>query len=105
MLQEGLAATRASLTDDVGIGGEMIQQRVIQAFEEERARSKLPGYVPSYEDFEPEAVGAAPSARTAAMTPHLPGAEKPHGPHKAPAHQPQPQRLDHHNGFGAGIFD
>ena len=31
---------------------EMIQQRVIQAFEEEKARSKLPGYVPSYEDFD-----------------------------------------------------
>ena len=30
---------------------EMIQQRVIQAFEEEKARSKLPGYVPSYDDF------------------------------------------------------
>ena len=30
----------------------MIQQRVIQAFEEEKARSKLPGYVPSYDDFD-----------------------------------------------------
>ena len=30
----------------------MIQQRVVQAYEEEKGRSKLPGYVPSYEDFE-----------------------------------------------------
>ena len=33
---------------------EMIQQRVIEAFEEEKARAKLPGYVPSYDDFDQE---------------------------------------------------
>ena len=33
---------------------EMIQQRVILAFQEEKARAKLPGYVPSYDDFEQE---------------------------------------------------
>ena len=32
----------------------MIQQRVIRAFEEEKARSKQPGYVPSYDDFDGE---------------------------------------------------
>ena len=41
---------------------EMIQQRVIQAFEEEKARSKLPGYVPSYEDFDDEATWPARTA-------------------------------------------
>ena len=41
---------------------EMIQQWVIQAYEEEKARSKLPGYVPSYDDFDDEPdVGAAAS--------------------------------------------
>ena len=44
---------------------EMIQQRVIKAYEEEKARSKLPGYVPLYEDFDDERnVGAACSAET-----------------------------------------
>ena len=43
---------------------EMIQQRVIRAFEEEKARSKLPGYVPSYEDFDGE-MTAASAGRTA----------------------------------------
>src|SRR5471030_2789829 len=33
---------------------EMIQDRVIQAFEEEKTRSKQPGYVPSYDDFDGE---------------------------------------------------
>ena len=71
----------------------MIQQRVIQAFEEERARSKLPGYVPSYDDFEPEEVGAAVSDidRCPAHA-QVQGAEKPHGPHKSPAPQPQGSR-------------
>ncbi len=42
---------------------EMIQQRVIRAFEEEKARSKLPGYVPSYDDFDGETDGSRPPRR------------------------------------------
>jgi stage V sporulation protein G len=90
---------------------ESIQQRVIRAFEEEKARSKLPGYMPTYEDFDAEAVGvatsrpAAAASRPATVPPQIQGAEKPHGPHKTPSHQPPPQRMDHHHGFGAGIFD
>jgi len=97
----------------------MIQQRVIKAFEEERARSKLPGYVPSYEDFEPETITPPASPRLApAMTTQIQGAEKPRGPHKIPPQKPQPQQVtDGHvhdrnmhnghatNGFGAGVFD
>ena len=41
---------------------EMIQQRVIKAYEEEKARSRLPGYVPSYEDFDEERLGRRPPA-------------------------------------------
>ena len=81
---------------------EMIQQRVIQAFEEERARSKLPGYVPSHDDFEPEEV--RPLAQSTAVAPaQLQGAERPHGPHKAASRQSPAGRP--HNGFGAGIFE
>ncbi len=80
---------------------EMIQQRVIHAFEEEKARSKLPGYVPSYDDFEPEEVGLPRPATVAPA--QVQGAEKPRGPHKAPAGQPQVDRTTN-DGFGAGIF-
>jgi stage V sporulation protein G len=82
---------------------EMIQQRVIQAFEEEKARAKLPGYVPTYDDFEPEEAMA--SSRSATVgTAQIQGAEKPHGPHRAPTSQPQGRRRTN-GGFGAGIFE
>jgi len=44
----------------------MIQSRVIQAYEEEKARSLLPGYVPSYDDYDEEqtAEAAEPIPRT-----------------------------------------
>jgi stage V sporulation protein G len=82
---------------------EMIQQRVIQAFEEEKARSKLPGYVPSYDDMDHEDM---PPPRPAAATSvaQVQGAEKPHGPHRAPSQQPSADRAQN-RGFGAGIFD
>lgn len=95
---------------------EMIQTKVITAFEDEKSRSKMPGYVPSYVDFdggddygppvshEPREA-AAPTPQTAQQTQVQPP-EKPRGPHKAPAHQPQSQAPRPHNeGFGAGIFD
>lgn len=80
---------------------ELIQQRVIEAFEEEKARSKLPGYVPSYDDFEPEVVGMP--SRPMTMT-QVQGAERPHGPHKPPA-SPSPSQRRTNGGFGAGVFE
>jgi len=41
---------------------EMIQERIIREFHEETERSKIPGYVSKYEDFEPEEA-PQPSAR------------------------------------------
>jgi len=38
---------------------EMIQARVIQAYEEEKSRSRLPGYVPSYDDYDEERTAEA----------------------------------------------
>jgi stage V sporulation protein G len=91
---------------------EQIQQRVIKAFEEEKSRSKMPGYVPSYEDFDAETTQPAASPRVApTVTTQIQGAEKPRGPHKLPQHKPQQvsdgHRRDGHavNGFGAGIFE
>jgi stage V sporulation protein G len=88
---------------------EMIQQRVIKAFEEERAKSKQPGYVSSYEDFEPELIAPPAFPRsTPTVTAHTQVPERPHGPHKMPSHRPQPQKATDgqpRNGFGAGVFD
>ncbi len=78
---------------------EMIQQRVIHAFEEEKASSKRPDYVSSYDDFDTD-VYASPT------TTRIQGAEKPRGPHKAPAEKPQPARASApHGDFGAGVFE
>jgi stage V sporulation protein G len=102
--EEGRAKLYADIAHPINSGcREMIQQRVIHAFEEEKARSKLPGYVPTYDDFEPETISLP--TRTAAVTPtQIQGAEKPHGPHKIPSQQPHPQRQGVGN-FGAGIFE
>lgn len=101
--EEGRAKLYADLAHPINaLCREMIQQRVIRAFEEERARSKLPGYVPSYSDFEPEEV--RPSARSNGIAPtQFQGAERPHGPHKPASRQSSASRP--HNGFGTGIFE
>ncbi len=84
---------------------ELIQQRVIQAFEEEKARSKLPGYVPSYDDFDHEEVQFAASRPASTVIPaQVQGAEKPRGPHRSHSQQARVDR-PHNRGFGAGIFD
>ena len=94
---------------------EMIQERVIGAFEEEKGRSKLPGYVPAYEDFGEDAVAeprerpapvAEPRERQAAVveTSEIQPAEKPRGPHRPPSQPARP--AEHPKGdFGAGIFE
>jgi stage V sporulation protein G len=92
---------------------EMIQERVIAAFEEEKTRAKLPGYVPTYDDFDQEeivaesrepqpALSAQPAPAEAAQVQQ---AERPRGPHKIPARQPQAADRPKNGGFGAGIFD
>ena len=83
---------------------EMIQTRVIQAYEEEKAQSKMPGYVSTYDDFEEEPAPWAAQPRAANVEPtQVQGAERPRGPHRMPAAQP---RHGHPKGsFGAGIFE
>ena len=86
---------------------EMIQNRVIAAFDEEKTRSELPGYVPSYDDFESEdEVGPTPREESPkpASTQVQP-AERPRGPHKTPSRQPQSPTRPQNDSFGAGIFD
>ena len=88
---------------------EMIQQRVIQAYEEEKARSKLPGYVPSYEDFEDDATWAPPQAVSAlAEAPKVQAAGRPRGPHHPPTsaqRATRPAETRAQDSFGAGIFE
>jgi hypothetical protein len=62
----------------------MIQQRVVAAFEEERVRSKLPGYVPSYEDFD---------QGEAVVDLRADGPAPPAGPSRPPQSQPQTARV------------
>ena len=90
---------------------EMIQERVIEAYEEEKGRSRLPGYVSSYDDFDqPSASEPIPVEQKRAVEPtQVQSAEKPRGPHKVPAKQPQTQAAlrqsgSPDDGFGAGIF-
>jgi stage V sporulation protein G len=84
---------------------EMIQQRVIQAFEEEKERASMPDYVSSYDDYEEELVVTRPPSTTpAGEHTQVQGAEKPRGPHKAPSHQRE-SRKPAGGSFGAGIFD
>lgn len=81
---------------------EMIQARVIQAFEEEKQRATEPGYVSRYDDMDYDEVPPA-TARPVAPA-QVQAAEKPQGPHKAPAQQPRSSTA-RGEGFGAGIFD
>jgi stage V sporulation protein G len=82
---------------------EMIQERVIAAFKEERARASMPGYVPSYSDMDGGDVEIPHRAAQGSQA-QVQGAEKPHGPHKAPSRENHAK--GHINGdFGAGIFD
>ena len=87
---------------------EMIQQRVIQAYEEEKARSKLPGYVPNYDDLDGDVSWSQPQAGHASTeAPKHDGTERPRGPHRPPvapqrALRPETRAAD---GFGAGIFE
>ncbi len=80
---------------------EMIQQRVIAAYEEERRRAQLPGYVSMYDEFEPEQAASPSTVEPTQVQP----AEKPRGPHRAPSQQPQQSRSSTNDDFGAGIFD
>lgn len=88
---------------------EMIQARVIRAYEEEKQKAQLPGYVPpafdDFEDLEAPPEGVRPlAAGTPTESPQIQQAEKPQGPHRAPARSPveRPSRKD---AFGAGIFE
>jgi stage V sporulation protein G len=127
--EEGRAKLYADIAHPINSAcREMIQERVIREFRTEIDRSKLPGYVSTYEDFDHEdtmvsaPVRGAPSRPAAEQTaperPQVQPAElQPRGPHKTPVRQaaqrapgtPHSQGPAHSPGasrdsFGAGIF-
>jgi len=106
--EEGRAKLYADIAHPINSAcREMIQQRVIEAFEEEKLQSQLPNYVSKYDDFDLPAPASQPTvARPPAVEPaQLQGAEKPRGPHKAPSHQSRAKEESSAGGFGDGIFE
>jgi len=85
---------------------EMIQDRVIEAFTEEKQQAQRPGYISTYDEFDHPAPTAQPIVnRPPAVEPtQVQGAEKPRGPHKSPTRQPQAKESSA-SGFGDGIFE
>ena len=86
---------------------EMIQQRVIRAYEDELARSQLPGYVPMYDDLDDEGVWTPPGAAASADGSRVQGAEAPavRTARPPPRRASRPAEKRANDSFGAGIFD
>lgn len=111
---DGRAKLYADIAHPINSGcREMIQERVIRSYREELERSKLPGYVPSYDDFEEEhefqpqrsAAPNAPAPQPSTRRTHVePAQAQPRGPHKAPAHVTRHAQVTKPASFGAGIF-
>ncbi|MBX9792347.1 MAG: septation protein SpoVG family protein [Pirellulales bacterium] len=101
---------------------EMLQERIIREYHAEIERSKQPGYVPSYDDFDVEgdythAIELPPEPRPGAprIAPHSRGDSSEHtrvqppqtqpGPHKRSAAAPSDRRgKPRRDDFGAGIL-
>jgi stage V sporulation protein G len=127
--EEGRAKLYADIAHPINSAcREMIQQKVIEAFNREQEEAKLPGYVSRYDDFDHE-MDAGPETeapqrragdrREAARhdaspldKPQVQPAQRPQGPHRPPAHvqrQAQPQAAEKaapkpRSEFGEGIF-
>ena len=90
---------------------EMIQNRVIEDYEEEVERSKQPGYRPSYDDLdafsESMDVDSPAGGELTQPEPRIESGERgPQGPHSKQQRQPdQPSATSGEEGqFGSGIF-
>ena len=107
--EEGRAKLYADIAHPINSGcREMIQDRVILSFEEEMQKAGEPGYISSYDDFdhdEPPPETARTERPPSVEPAQLQQAEKPRGPHKTPATQPQQSAPPKKGSFGAGVFD
>jgi len=132
--EEGRAKLYADIAHPINSNcRELIQDRVIQAFRGEVDRSKQPGYVSSYDDFDEETTAPASAPRrhaerkpaaapmekiavektiekpatlqpAAERTKVQPAVSEPRAPHTAPAHQGSGRAAPNRGGFGAGIW-
>ena len=84
---------------------EMIQERVIAAFEEEKKRASEPDYVSTYDDFDMPTGPHYRPHRAPVEPTQVQGAEKPRGPHRTPSRQSQTSDSHEEGDFGAGVFD
>jgi stage V sporulation protein G len=87
---------------------EMIQDCVIDSYEEERSRAQKPGYISSYDDFDAYEPAADSGHGRSGVTPtHVQQAEKPHGPHHRTSRPSREDAQTSSDGksFGAGVFD
>ncbi|MBN1590676.1 MAG: SpoVG family protein [Pirellulales bacterium] len=84
---------------------EMIQDRVIKAYEEERSNATQPGYVSRYDDFGEEESAPAPRSSVVRTTQQIQPAEKPRGPHTPPAQRSASKDGAASSGFGEGVFE
>jgi len=104
--EEGRAKLYADIAHPINSScREMIQQRVIHAFEEEKERAKQPGYVSSYDDYDQEEATIEAGPQAGSTTTQIQQAEKPRGPHKTPSHQPRSADRPKGDSFGAGILE
>lgn len=104
--EEGRAKLYADIAHPINsVCREMIQDRVIESFSEERDRASLPGYVPTYDDFDSEDSFSEPQTEPPPVKPtQVQQAEKPRGPHK-PSRRPKASDSSQQDDFGAGIFE
>ena len=112
--EEGRAKLYADIAHPINsVCREMIQERVIEAFSEEKDEADRPGYVSRYDDFDPDEslpgphteVPPAVQVPPAVEPTQIQSAEKPRGPHKVPSQQPQSTNRPKKRGFGAGVFE
>ena len=105
--EEGRAKLYADIAHPINSAcREMIQNKVITAFGEERTQAELPGYIPSYDDFETIEIEPAPQPQPPPpSSTQVQPAEKPRGPHRTPSRQTQHPTRPQSGKFGAGIFD
>jgi stage V sporulation protein G len=116
---DGRAKLHADISHPINSGcRELIQSAVIRAYQEEKERSKQPGYVCRYDDYEGDYDESyAHIVGEMANTPRANKAEgyKSHGPHAVPrgshadaaaqdARVPVAKNRPSRNNFGEGIF-
>ena len=111
---DGRAKLHADIAHPINSAArEVIQSAIIKSFQEERERSKQPGYVCTYDDYDGGDFDEATAASYAGVVSEMGGRTgyRPHASHAAPrgAHmheKDKPARTETPtgNGFGAGIM-